>query len=109
MPKKTYVTVPPNEIDEACAKEIIDFRTKKHKATPLKGQPKAIASITSREIGELRILAKYAPLSEESLAKLNTLAKIVGVLAQAQDKLHPEDNTIDPEKLTDEELEKLAK
>lgn len=110
MPKQILMSPgakPANEVDPACALELIAARTGKHKATPLKSQPKAIASILSREIKDLRIIAKYRPLNESELNRLAIISKIEGVLAQAHDKLNQEDNIINPEDLSDEQLEKL--
>ena len=112
MPKKIYMSPgakPEHEVDNACALELIDARKGKHKATPLKGQPKAIASILSREIKDLRIISKHRPLNEAELTRLSIIARIDGILAQAHDKLNQHDNAITPEELSDAQLEQLAK
>ncbi len=107
MSTKIYVPSSP-DISEDCAKELIKAREEKDRATALKSQPKAIGSILSREIRDVKIIAKHRALTEVELNRLAIIARIVGVLATAQKNLNPESD-LDVESLSTEELEKLNK
>jgi len=95
-------------ISEECALELIEARKEKHRATALKSQPKAIGGILSREIRDIKIIAKHRALSEIELNRLAIIARTLGILSTAQKNLNPEED-IDIESLTTEQLEKLNK